>query len=202
MRTRRHRIREACGRKIYDHNQKTNLRRKHIFLDHKHRILFCTIPKVSGTSWKKKLLAMNSMDTYVHLENRGNVKHRDINAALMLQRVETLDFNKHATSDLKNYTKIMFVRDPIERLISAFNDKFHPSQKSDYYFKKFGREISARYHGTGRFDVSGRNVTFEQFVTYIVDLYQTNQTDRYDEHWTSYNNLCLPCQIDYDIIGK
>ena len=63
---------------------------KHIFLDHKHKILFCTIPKVSGTSWKKKLLAMNSIQTYIHLENRKDLKHRYINEALNKHKVDTL----------------------------------------------------------------------------------------------------------------
>ena len=202
MRKRTQHVRNICETQRYHPKDRIKLKKSHIFLDHKHKVLFCTIPKVSGTSWKKKLLAMNSMETYTDLENRNNVRHRDFNAALKMHNVEMLDFHKHTPSDLKTFTKIMFVRDPIERLISAFNDKFHPSQKSNYYFKKFGKEILTRYQSTGSNTVSARNVTFEQFVTYIVDLYRRNETYRYDEHWDKYYNLCLPCHIDYDIIGE
>ena len=146
---------------------------------------------------------MNTMETYMHIENRTEVKHSMINAALKRHKVERLDFSTNMPSDLKNYTKVMFVRDPIERLVSAFNDKFHPGQINDFYFKKFGREISRNYQGNGRgiVDLSGRNVTFEEFVRYLVDLHQRNETNKYDEHWASYKDLCLPCNIDYDIIG-
>ena len=176
---------------------------KHIFLDHKHKILFCTIPKVSGTSWKKKLLAMNSMQMYIHLEKQKNVKHMFINYLLKKYKVDTLNSNQDIKNFL-NYTKIMFVREPVERLISAFHDKFNPNQESNHYFKKFGREISVNYYGNGtdRSGVNHRNVTFEQFVKYIVDLHSRNKTYKYDEHWTSYYDLCLPCVIDYDIIGN
>ena len=176
---------------------------KHIFLDHKYKILFCTIPKVSGTSWKKKLLAMNSIQTYINLENRKDLKHRHINEALNKHNVDTLKSDQDLKNFL-NYTKIMFVREPVERLISAFHDKFNPNQHSDHYFKKVGREISVNYYGNGtdRSGVNHRNVTFEQFVKYIVDLHKRNETYKYDEHWASYNDLCLPCTIDYDIIGE
>ena len=156
---------------------------KHIFLDHKHKILFCTIPKVSGTSWKKKLLAMNSIQTYINLENRKDLKHRHINEALNKHNVDTLKSDQDLKNFL-NYTKIMFVREPVERLVRAFHDKFNPNQHSGHYFKKLGREISVNYYGNGtdRSGVNHRNVTFEQFVKYIVDLHNRNETYKYDEH--------------------
>ena len=201
MRKRRNQIRDVCETK---HVPLVKMKPKmnHIFLDHKHKVLFCTIPKVSGTSWKKKLLAMNSIQTYIHLEKQKNVKHKNINYALKKHKVDTLSY-KHLKNAL-NYTKIMFVREPVERLISAFHDKFNPNQESNHYFKHFGREISVNYYGNGtdRSGVNHRNVTFEQFVKYIVDLHNRNEAYKYDEHWASYNDLCLPCVIDYDIIGN
>ncbi len=42
----------------------------------------------------------------------------------------------------ENLTRIVFVRDPIERLISTFHDKFHPDRVNNFYWKTYGAEIS------------------------------------------------------------
>ena len=49
---------------------------------------------------------------------------------------------------------------------------------------------------------SVRNVTFRHFVTFLIDLDLRKETHLFDEHWALYSDLCAPCLIDYDIIGR
>jgi len=44
------------------------------------------------------------------------------------------------------------------------------------------------------------DITFDEFVTYIIHLYDRKM--EMDEHWQSMSLLCQPCFVEYDFIGK
>ena len=48
---------------------------------------------------------------------------------------------------LDNYFAFMFVRDPLERLVSAFRDKMHSDDEALY--KKIGRRIRRKFRRQG-----------------------------------------------------
>ena len=121
------------------------------------------------------------------------------------------DYQKHYLRNLANYTmpeishrinnyyKFMFVREPLERLLSAYRNKF-TEKYSDYFQIRFGRKIVKRYrtNPTNRSLAKGHDVTFNEFVKYLTDPRITN----FNAHWQHYYKLCLPCQLQYDFIGK
>ena len=47
---------------------------------------------------------------------------------------------------------------------------------------------------------TGEDVTFEEFVQYVLQQADVGQ-DRLDSHWRPQYNLCQPCHINYDFIG-
>ena len=47
---------------------------------------------------------------------------------------------------------------------------------------------------------TGTGVTFEEFLRYVTD--QLRNRNWMDEHWNTYVDLCSPCQVQYDYIGK
>uniref|UniRef100_A0A8C2ZUZ5 Carbohydrate sulfotransferase n=1 Tax=Cyclopterus lumpus TaxID=8103 RepID=A0A8C2ZUZ5_CYCLU len=83
---------------------------------------------------------------------------------------------------LKHYFKFMFVREPMERLLSAYRNKFGEIES---YQKKYGVEIVTRY----RKGPSSR---------YLLD----EDAERMNEHWMPVYNLCQPCAVSYDFIGS
>ncbi|XP_036072537.1 carbohydrate sulfotransferase 12 isoform X2 [Oryzias melastigma] len=98
-------------------------------VDDKHGIIYCYIPKVACTNWKRTLIALNSSKPYpdpMSFEQRW---------------VHNFDRFKHLKNfpqaerkeKLQHYTKFLFVRDPFVRLISAYRDKM---QHYDQYFYK------------------------------------------------------------------
>ena len=103
---------------------------------------------------------------------------------------------------LRNYFKVMFVRSPLERLLSAYINKFTKAY-STYFRKRYGRKIVRRY----REDPSdqslqrGHDVTFSEFIQYILDP-QTTESSSFNAHWRQYYKLCRPCIVNYDYIGK
>ena len=87
--------------------------------------------------------------------------------------------------------------------------------KSFFHFSKTSHELNTlgfpigssiikTYHKTASAEEiqAGRNVSFPDFIQYIVDQAAARNTSHFDEHWTSYVELCQPCTIQYDIIGK
>ncbi|XP_052888569.1 carbohydrate sulfotransferase 11-like [Anopheles moucheti] len=98
-------------------------------------------------------------------------------------------------NSMKNTYSFIVVRDPFERLISAYEERLlgqlHP------YFKNLSHQIYKRYHNDGNeYGIP----SFQDFVRYVVDQERNNQPS--DLHWRPINDLCTPCLARYDSIIK
>ena len=95
----------------------------------------------------------------------------------------------------ENYFKFIFVREPLERLLSGFLDKFY-REPSDYYRKGYGRTIIGRYRKNPSTEslARGHDVKFEEYIQFILD-------GNRDEHWDRFYSRCHPCALEYDFIG-
>ncbi len=111
------------------------------------------------------------------------------------------DLIKHG---MANYTKMIFVRHPFERLVSAYRDKFADGNNSSTVYQLgSGTEIVRKYRAEPS-ELSlkhGHDVTFPEFVSYVIDQW-TEGRRQLDVHWRPMIDLCLPCSMEYDIVGK
>ena len=117
-------------------------------------------------------------------------------------------FEPYSVSDvirhgMGNYTKLIFVRHPFERLVSAYHDKFANGNSSTVYQLGIGTQIIRKYRpGASQLSLkNGHDVTFPEFVTYVIDEW-TSGRRQLDVHWRPMIDLCLPCSMEYDIVGK
>lgn len=98
---------------------------------------------------------------------------------------------------LQTYTKFLFVRHPIERVLSAFRNKFQKNYTSSAYFKKrFGVKIIRKYRqGISPADVpaTGDGVKFSEFVSYLIDT----KRSQLNEHWAPVSDMCHPCSVRF-----
>ena len=104
---------------------------------------------------------------------------------------------------LRDYFKFVFVREPFERLLSAFKNKFLTGTTSVTSFKRrFGRRIIETYRNRTLIPIpannTGEGVTFKEFVNYLIDDKKSIQMDK---HWELFHRICFPCHIEYDYIG-
>jgi hypothetical protein len=106
---------------------------------------------------------------------------------------------------LKYYYKFAIVRNPLERLLSAYRNKLEspldssqrkkfPDRLKAYLLDKYDHErlkawISANRSG----DI---HPTFQQFIKFMTRFSLTS----YNEHFLPFLELCFPCAIDYDLI--
>ena len=108
----------------------------------------------------------------------------------------------------KDYFKFMFVREPMDRLLSAFRDKLESTFTGIYNGYKegtlhiYGKVILQRYRKNvaPRILDTGRTVTFNEFLRYVND--ELNYSKTIDEHWRPYEKSLNPCGMDFDFVGK
>ncbi|XP_056129485.1 carbohydrate sulfotransferase 11 isoform X2 [Lampris incognitus] len=171
---------------------------KHLIVDDKHSLIYCYVPKVACTNWKRVLMVLNSEGRYTDpLAIPANEAH--VNGNLhTLSEFSTPEINKR----LRSYLKFVFVREPFERLVSAYRNKFTRSYNTAFH-KRYGTKIIRQYRPDPQPEAleKGNDVSFKEFVQYLVDP-RTQQEEPFNEHWERVHSLCHPCLIHYDVVGK
>ena len=107
---------------------------------------------------------------------------------------------------LQNYHKAVFVRDPIIRLLSAYQSKFRePSCRNTTIMKEweqlYGKIIARAYRTQGEDTVNGWfNITLVEFVRYVTEM-AGNKLSQRSDHFIPMHILVNPCAVQYDFIG-
>ncbi|XP_027012450.1 carbohydrate sulfotransferase 10 isoform X1 [Tachysurus fulvidraco] len=173
-----------------------------IFVCDKHKILFCQTPKVGNTQWKKVLIVLNGKFSKVEDIPENVVHDHERNG---LPRLSSMS-DTEITERLKTYFKFFIVRDPFERLISAFKDKFVENPRFEPWYKhSIAPTIIRKYRKSHRDTSGSAGLHFEDFVRYLGDesgrKHLDHQFGEHVIHWLTYVELCAPCDITYDVIG-
>ncbi|XP_069493646.1 carbohydrate sulfotransferase 14 [Ambystoma mexicanum] len=185
-------IHTICGKKNMPHNiwELTSSQRKtvlkHILVNDKYKFLYCYVPKIACSNWKKVLKVLDG--TLENVNVKGKMDHKNDLVFLADMKAEEIKFR------LKHYFKFMFVREPMERLLSAYRNKFGEIKE---YQQKYGTEIVKRYRKNPG-NSKGDDVTFSEFLWYLLD----EDVEKMNEHWMPIYNLCQPCAVEYDFIGS
>ncbi|KAA0184942.1 hypothetical protein HAZT_HAZT005227 [Hyalella azteca] len=171
-------------------------RLQHLLVDDEHRAIYCYVPKVACTNWKRIWMILTNKTSAEspdaipsHVPHTTNVLRSLADSSYTADDVRTR---------LSTYTKFLFVRHPMERLVSAFRNKF---EKSSQFSKSIGPEILRKFRKSSGESSLNSNVTFSEFVSYVVDR-KFRRREVLNEHWEAYTDLCLPCIVSYDYVGK
>ncbi|XP_050709139.1 carbohydrate sulfotransferase 11-like [Eriocheir sinensis] len=162
--------------------------------DDSRKVIYCVVPKVASTSWKRVWLRMTNWIN-PQAELRTSPRY-----AVHLS-LPVLAFDRNAEEKLRTYRKFMVVRHPFERVLSAYRDKLEGEYENPGYsfHKQVGKRIQMKYRGvTYR---GGHNVTFAEFIRFISEAGRGTPEQR-NEHWRPMHELCQPCAVRYDFIGK
>ena len=195
-------LNEQCDRleqSRSEFNISENPRLDHIIVNDKYRVLYCFIPKVASTNLKK---------TFFLLTGEKNKTDPSQIKPFEVHRVSRSPFTylntlsaKSVQHRLKHYIKVIFVREPLARLLSAFRDKLSHGEKK-FLARKYGAEAIKlfRENPSQQSLKDGHDLKFSEFVDYV--LYQKAHSQEFDKHWDEYFNLCSPCHIRYNFIGR
>ncbi len=167
---------------------------RHIFsqviVNDEHRFLYCEIPKVATSNWKRVLMTLNG-----HAKSPWDIESRDVHNK---SRGYFRYLNEYSASEivarLKTYYKFLFVRHPFERLASAYRNKFIENYNMTFFERVYGRYIIRKF----RTNFSQNNrISFGEFINYILE----GKANVMNKHWQIYDELCRPCLVWYDFIG-
>ncbi|XP_043918416.1 carbohydrate sulfotransferase 14 [Protopterus annectens] len=185
-------IHTVCGQKKMPHNiwQLSAVQRrtllKHILVNDRYKFLYCYVPKVACSNWKRVIKVLDG--TLENLDVKIKMDHKHDLVFLNDLKPDEIKYR------LQHYFKFIFVREPMERLLSAYKNKFGEIEE---YQKKYGVEIAKRYR-TNPGKTKGDDITFSEFIRYLLD----EDVEKMNEHWMPIYNLCQPCAVRYDFIGS
>jgi chondroitin 4-sulfotransferase 11 len=174
----------------------------------KYKLLFCRLAKVGHSNWLRLILQLNSNLTS---EQAATAPLHSITTAHFFPELAfTKRFIPHYVRyRLTNYFKVIFVRHPLDRLLSAYEDKMGElSSSRNYYLKAFGAKIVSLCRKSANKDNNNKtfvnsavtNVTFSEFLCYVskAPVYDL------DWHWQPYWTFCQLCESTwrFDFIGE
>lgn len=168
----------------------------HIIVDDRHGLMYCFVAKVASTNWKRILMILQGNSSHDPLDIPANESHR-------ANLFRTLDGYSEPEIDyrLRHYFKFLFARHPFERVLSAFRNKFE--KENAYFHRRFGSLMLRRYRDNASEEAvaDGDGVRFAEFARYLVDP-RTRAEGTLNEHWRPVHDLCQPCAVRYDVVGK
>lgn len=98
---------------------------------------------------------------------------------------------------LRTYYKFLFVRHPLERLASAYRNKFVESYNLTFFNRIYGRYIVRNFRRRENSQKVKTTISFREFIRYILE----GKDEVMNNHWRLYDDLCKPCLIYYDFVG-
>jgi hypothetical protein len=193
------RLREYCSKIPKD--QIINEGKKHVLDNHinllavdKYKLLFCEIPKSGTSSWKYLLMKLSSNST----EIKGGAHDPKVLRSHKITSMKKGDTIWDVAERYKDYHKVISVRHPLDRIISAYRDKMldHPERP----MSRSPIETMLKRRKSAKITIDDprfANIpTWEEFVWFVT------HTPARDPHWRKYYDLCHPCVIEYDSIAK
>lgn len=124
---------------------------------------------------------------------------------------------------LQNSISFLVVREPFERILSAYRNKFEHGRNT--YYKLLGDQIIKKFrvmttnrvscykkckmqpissiffiflHNKRQDPFAGP--TFSEFLEFVVQHYKSG--GRFDEHWSPIYQFCTPCSVNFTLIAK
>ncbi|CAK8676935.1 carbohydrate sulfotransferase 14-like [Clavelina lepadiformis] len=161
----------------------------HLMVNDEYKFIYCYTPKVACSNWKKVVKRLYGT---LRDEDLKNMDHKHGFKYLA-------DYSdKEIEERLRTYYKFMFVRNPTERALSVYRNKFNEIES---FYKVYGAKIMQLYHKespTYKGKVPGDDVAFADFLRYIATGVNAESMN---EHYMPMNLLCQPCVTKYSFIG-
>ncbi|XP_020295112.1 carbohydrate sulfotransferase 11-like [Pseudomyrmex gracilis] len=176
-----------------------------------YNVSYCPVYKAGSTTWLYNLCLLMNVS-----EKTLNSGKKQL-SSIARRAIPELEYPE-ADRVLNASKKLLVVRHPFERLLSAYRDKLENSVAGREYgtlhfYRKYGVKIVRKYRRKnfkkprpdqvirrkGMLLPSGMEPTFREFVDYVID---TDLGNYGDDHWMPYYLFCTPCLVKYDIIAK
>jgi chondroitin 4-sulfotransferase 11/chondroitin 4-sulfotransferase 13 len=193
-------MREECERQDIDSERlKLLLLRRSGHVDDKHKLLFCSSAKTGSSTFRSYLWKLNVPDTTSDAAPVNSL-FRNMTGIRFIRELSVTELDRV----MKSYFKVLVVRHPFDRLVSAWEHLLSKPNRShvirgrvleviDEYVK---RKDPSRDHD---FDHATETLTFQQFLELICERYHSGFMNI---HWATYSDNCQPCHVKYDHVFR
>ena len=182
---------------LYLQQGDTELAKKHYKLEladnclinHKHKIIYCPIPKNACTLFKT-MMVEHSSDRERYYNSQENIHHY---ASSRRDTAVALDSSDYLTNP--NYFKFAILRNPFERLVSAYLDKIVKHEIPELFAQKFIKKVQQFLKKD--YDLK-KSISFQEFIQYLA------KTEDYDlnEHWQTQSYFLGRELLEFDYFGQ
>lgn len=159
-----------------------------VYVFERHNFSFCFMHKAASTTFQSH---------FVHLSGFRNLSKSRIQ--YHGHRLARYSVRALMTPSYAEHYKVLFVRHPFSRLVSSYYAKLvvecnSLERKTPGPLCDIANMIRRNY----RLVEKDGPVTFKEFVSFLIDT----RDKPYDSHWSRIWNVCQPCNVHYDFIGK
>ncbi|XP_037794689.1 carbohydrate sulfotransferase 11-like isoform X1 [Penaeus monodon] len=188
FRRRRERVRAVCEQRRNNTGEKENVEvtlRSQILYFWGWNVSVCTIPKVGSGTWRGHVNRINGRSgDPLRDPKRRNLTRRSVRDVL---------------GQVRETVRIMTVRHPLTRLVSAYRNKFRDGRRFGVHHKIGRRTFLAPALKHLPQNRNKNHLSFADFLTHVV---KSHREGRVNLHWQTFSYLCSPCHFDYDYITK
>ncbi|XP_075947643.1 carbohydrate sulfotransferase 12-like isoform X3 [Anarhichas minor] len=146
----------------------------HLIVDDTHQIIYCYVPKVACTNWKRVMVVL-SQSLISPSSGKPYTDPEAVPPDLVHNSSLHLTFAKPNEDFYKQFGSVML--------------------------RRYANVSGGLPETAAEAFAAGIKPTFQQFITYLLDA-ETERESIFNEHWRQVYRLCHPCQVKYDFIGR
>jgi len=163
---------------------------RNIIVDDTSRILYCSVPGVASSSFRRLFYEQGGAGIPLKKESKHLENFKRLHQYPAAQRQYMI----------RNFFKLMVVRDPFTRLISIFRERFNSQNRAQFenFQGRYQREVDKYTQEDKNQIVEPHfNTSFSAFVRFLA-----NNPDEHNSAWDPIFEMCHPCYIRYNYIAK
>jgi chondroitin 4-sulfotransferase 11 len=161
------------------------------FVSQGHGLAWCSVFKAASSTW---LYYFNLLGGY-----SANYLQKTHTPPLELARKRFPRPNQYELNEvLAASISFLVVRDPFERLVSAYRNKLEGDRNK--YYKLLGQQIVKKFRRKHKKRTKSSGPSFREFIQFIVQHHKSG--GRLDEHFSPIYTFCSVCSINFTLIAK
>lgn len=179
------------GNNLYSIDEKHQrwLLRRGSYVSEKHKICYIKIPKAACTTMAVSMYYVEGIDlpnglAAIHMRSGKPGEH--------VKSIQTSSVDTMEIIDGNNWFRFSFVRNPYDRLISAYKNKILQRVAQ---FDVFREQVKS---GLSWYVEENATLSFHDFATYVCN--QPNSIR--NMHWRTQFSILRPLHINYHFIGR